>query len=595
MDEDLPILSVDAPEALEGTEEVARLTFTVTLSEPSDEPVTFTVDSVDNATLSSTGSPVIFQLRQNDPDLTLLAADGADYQGGSGAAFTLPPGQTSGVFSVELVNDSRFEADEQFGLLLSNITGARTADGDDTVFTTGTILNDDPRPANTGANALIMDIDGLGRVIMHLRPDLAPVTVERIVELTDQGFYDGLTFHRVVEGFVAQGGDPDGNGTGGSGTNIIAEFSNEPYVRGTVGMARSSDPNSADSQFFIGLESTAGLASLEGRFTVFARVEQGMEVIDALPRSPVDGVVPEDPGVISVMESRVLSTFDPVGYLQANPDVAAAGFDSVTAIDHLTATGAVENRVLFFDGASYLTANPDVAGAGFTADSAIDHYLGIGRAEGRLLDFDGDQYLRINTDVAAAGLTADEALGHFLSFGRSEGRLTEFDDIAYLIANPDVAAAGLTSFEAALGHFLGSGRAEGRGFFDGDTYLQFNGDVAAAGFLAETHFGVAGLAEGRVMPLKGTVFDDLLIGTSGDDILRGLSGDDTIDGGDGFDIAVFDDVLDAYSFDADADSDNDDSTVTVKHLRGDLDTDLLINIEMVRFVDQMVPLSDLIA
>ena len=590
MDEDLPILTVDAPEVFEGTEESVLMT----LSEPSDVPITFTVNSVDNATLTQAGAPVIFELRQSDPDLTLLAIDGVDYIGGT-ASFEIPPQEVSSVFSVQLINDSRFEADEQFGLLLSDIEGARTESGSDTLLATGTVLNDDPRPANTGANALVMDVEGLGRVIMQLRPDLAPVTVGRIVELTDEGFYNGLTFHRVIEGFVAQGGDPAGNGTGGSGTNIIAEFSDEPYVRTTLGMARSSQPNSGDSQFFVGFESNDSLASLTGRFTVFGEVAQGMDVIDALPRSPANGGVPDDPGVISVMESRTLSVFDPVGYLQANPDVAAAGFTDADAINHLVATGAAENRALFFDGAGYLAANPDVAAAGFTEATAIDHYLQIGRAEGRLLTFDGDTYLRINPDVANAGISADEAFAHYLGFGRSEERLTEFDDIAYLVANPDVEAAGLTSFEAALGHYQGAGRGEGRGVFDGDTYLQFNGDVAAAGLLAETHFAVSGRAEGRALPLKATVYDDLLIGSSGDDILRGLSGDDTIDGGAGTDIAVFDDLRGAYSFDADADGDNDDNTVTVKHLRGDLDTDQLINIEMVRFVDQMVPLSDLIA
>ena len=99
-------------------------------------------------------------------------------------------------------------------------------------------------------NTLFMDLK-YGRVIIEMRPDLAPRHVARIKELVRQKFYDGLTFHRVIGGFMAQGGDPDGNGTGGSGVNIPAEFSNEPHVRGTVSMARSSDPNSGDSQFFI--------------------------------------------------------------------------------------------------------------------------------------------------------------------------------------------------------------------------------------------------------------------------------------------------------------------------------------------------------
>jgi len=99
-------------------------------------------------------------------------------------------------------------------------------------------------------NTLYLDLEA-GRVVIKLRPDLAPKHVERIKELTREGFYDGLTFHRVIEGFMAQGGDPKGDGTGGSGQKLPAEFSNENHVRGTVSMARSSNPNSADSQFFI--------------------------------------------------------------------------------------------------------------------------------------------------------------------------------------------------------------------------------------------------------------------------------------------------------------------------------------------------------
>ena len=90
-----------------------------------------------------------------------------------------------------------------------------------------------------------------GNVLIELRPDLAPNHVKRISSLVKEGFYDGLVFHRVIPDFMAQGGDPLGNGTGGSGQNIDAEFSNEKHIRGTVSMARAQDPNSADSQFFI--------------------------------------------------------------------------------------------------------------------------------------------------------------------------------------------------------------------------------------------------------------------------------------------------------------------------------------------------------
>ena len=99
-------------------------------------------------------------------------------------------------------------------------------------------------------NTIAMDITH-GRVVIELRPDLAPNHVARIKELTRSGFYDGIVFHRVIEGFMAQTGDPTGTGTGGSGQNIAAEFSQEPHDRGTASMARAQSPDSADSQFFI--------------------------------------------------------------------------------------------------------------------------------------------------------------------------------------------------------------------------------------------------------------------------------------------------------------------------------------------------------
>src|SRR6201997_2799707 len=117
-------------------------------------------------------------------------------------------------------------------------------------------------------NTLYLDLKD-GRVVINLRPDLAPNHVARIKELARKGFYDGIVFHRVIDGFMAQGGDPTGTGTGGSGVRLPAEFSNEPFVRGTGGMARSQDPNSADSQFFICF---APAPFLNGKYTVVGRV-----------------------------------------------------------------------------------------------------------------------------------------------------------------------------------------------------------------------------------------------------------------------------------------------------------------------------------
>jgi peptidylprolyl isomerase len=128
-------------------------------------------------------------------------------------------------------------------------------------------------------NMLYMDLES-GRVMIELRPDLAPKHVARIKELAREGFYDGIVFHRVIPGFMAQTGDPTGTGRGGSDKpDLPAEFSNEPFVRGTVGMARTSDPNSANSQFFINFADTP---HLNGQYTVWGQVVEGMEHIDAI-------------------------------------------------------------------------------------------------------------------------------------------------------------------------------------------------------------------------------------------------------------------------------------------------------------------------
>ena len=129
-------------------------------------------------------------------------------------------------------------------------------------------------------NTIIMDITH-GRVVLQLRPDLAPKHVERIKELTRQGFYDGIVFHRVIEGFMAQTGDPTGTGSGGSGEHIAAEFSDAPHLRGTASMARAQDPNSADSQFFVCFDDASFLNS---QYTVWGQVAEGMEFIDMIKR-----------------------------------------------------------------------------------------------------------------------------------------------------------------------------------------------------------------------------------------------------------------------------------------------------------------------
>ena len=137
-------------------------------------------------------------------------------------------------------------------------------------------------------NTLYLDL-AAGRVVIQLRPDLAPKHVARIKELARAGFYDGIIFHRVIDGFMAQTGDPTGTGSGGSDKpDLPAEFSKQPFERGTVGMARTSDPNSANSQFFIMF---APGPFLNGQYTVWGQVTDGMQYVDQLakgepPRNP---------------------------------------------------------------------------------------------------------------------------------------------------------------------------------------------------------------------------------------------------------------------------------------------------------------------
>ena len=140
-------------------------------------------------------------------------------------------------------------------------------------------------------NTIIMQLES-GPVTIKLRPDLAPGHVERIKELTNEGFYDGIVFHRVIPGFMAQGGCPKGTGTGGSDKpDLQAEFNAEKHVRGAVSMARTSYPHSANSQFFIVFDDAS---FLDKQYTVWGQVVDGMDLVDALPK----GEPPAKPGKI---------------------------------------------------------------------------------------------------------------------------------------------------------------------------------------------------------------------------------------------------------------------------------------------------------
>ena len=160
------------------------------------------------------------------------------------------------------------------------------------------------------ANKWTLELSNGGKVVVQLRPDIAPQHVYRIQQLSSQGFYNGLTFHRVIPGFMAQGGDPDGTGTGGSKLpDVPAEFNDLPHVRGVASMARADDPNSANSQFFIML---APRFALDHKYSGFGRVIEGMAAIDGI----AEGEPPAEPTRI------VRATIG--GPLPAPPAVAVA-------------------------------------------------------------------------------------------------------------------------------------------------------------------------------------------------------------------------------------------------------------------------------
>ena len=153
--------------------------------------------------------------------------------------------------------------------------------------------------ANNNENLIYLELKD-GRVVIETRPDLAPKHVKRIQELVSEGFYDGIVFHRVIEGFMAQTGDPRGDGTGGSDKpDLEAEFSNEKHLRGTLSMARAQNPNSANSQFFICLEDAP---HLDGQYTVWGYVIEGMELVDKIKKGTGPNGMVSNPDKIIKMQ-----------------------------------------------------------------------------------------------------------------------------------------------------------------------------------------------------------------------------------------------------------------------------------------------------
>ena len=191
-----------------------------------------------------------------------------------------------------------------------------TTSSDDTTATEATTEEtqdaaepQDDDPYATGIHHVVIEVEDYGTIEVALNANAAPITTSNFCHLVENGFYDGLTFHRVISGFMIQGGDPLGNGTGGSSQTITGEFSangienNIPHVRGTISMARSNDPNSASSQFFI---MHADYPSLNGNYAAFGTVTSGMEVVDAIvENTPVEDdngtVAPENqPRITSI-------------------------------------------------------------------------------------------------------------------------------------------------------------------------------------------------------------------------------------------------------------------------------------------------------
>ncbi|MBQ3266870.1 MAG: peptidylprolyl isomerase [Atopobiaceae bacterium] len=185
--------------------------------------------------------------------------------------------------------------------------------GDDQQATEETAATDDEAgdedPYATGIHHVIIDVEGYGQIEVEVNANAAPITVSNFCHLVEDGFYDGLTFHRIIAGFMIQGGDPLGNGTGGSSQTITGEFSSNgimnpiQHKRGVISMARSQDPNSASSQFFIMHQDAE---SLDGNYAAFGRVTSGMEVVDAIAENtPVEDengtVAPENqPRITSI-------------------------------------------------------------------------------------------------------------------------------------------------------------------------------------------------------------------------------------------------------------------------------------------------------
>jgi len=199
-----------------------------------------------------------------------------------------------------------------FVLLISAVLMMFTACGGGAAEETGTAEQPDEvttQAEGIGIHHAEIDIADYGTVSLELDGDTAPITVQNFMDLANAGFYDGLTFHRIIDGFMIQGGDPNGNGTGGSGKNIVGEFTangyenNIAHVKGVISMARAQDPDSASSQFFIMVEDAP---HLDGQYAAFGHVTSGQDIVDSIAADaqPLDNngtMAPEDQPVITTI------------------------------------------------------------------------------------------------------------------------------------------------------------------------------------------------------------------------------------------------------------------------------------------------------
>ena len=214
--------------------------------------------------------------------------------------FRIVTGLTMAALAISLFAVTLFVTNLDRGLLNNGTTTTGLAQAQVNLGTTYVTENGEEVTVDP-ENTLIIQLKNDGLVVIEMLPDLAPVHVRRIKELTRTGFYDGIVFHRVIDGFMAQTGDPDGTGRGGSGQKLNAEFTEFPFDRGVVGMARANQPDSGDSQFFIMFD--AGYF-LNGQYTVWGRVVSGMEHVDAIKRGGSNGIVSDPDRMIA---ARVLA------------------------------------------------------------------------------------------------------------------------------------------------------------------------------------------------------------------------------------------------------------------------------------------------